>query len=111
MLAVGRVHGSSFGLPNPGLLPTRKELEDLYGEVDKAIARLKRKGLEADGQVLATRNGAKRIAREAERLRCRAIVMAADPNRNALVRNFMWSQEPQRVARRARVPVHLVEVR
>ena len=111
MLAIGRVHGSSFGFPNPGLLPTRKELEDLYAEVDRTIERLERKGVEADGQVLATRNGAKRIARTAEGLRCQAIVMAADPTRSPLVRNFIWSQEPQRVKRRSKkVPVHLIEV-
>jgi nucleotide-binding universal stress UspA family protein len=109
VLAVGRVHGSGFGMPNPGLLPTRKELEDLYSEVDRAVAALERKGLKVDGQVLTTRNGAKRIVREATRRRCEVIVMGADPARNALMRNFMWSQEPQRVLRRAQVPVHLIE--
>jgi nucleotide-binding universal stress UspA family protein len=109
VLAVGRVHGSGFGLPNPGLLPTRKELEGLYDEVDKAIAALERKGLKADGQVLTTRNGAKRIVSEAARRGCEVIVMGADPPRGALIRNFMWSQEPQRVLRRASVPVHLIE--
>ena len=109
MLAVGRVHGSAFGLPNPGLLPTRKEVEELYAEVDKAIEALERKGVRADGQVLTTRNGAKRIVAEAARRRCEAIVMGADPPRSALVRNFLWSQEPQRVLRRAEVPVHLIE--
>ena len=111
MLAIGRVHGASFGLPNPGLLPTRRELEELYTVVDRAIERLEHKGVEANGEVLATRNGAKRIARRAERLGCKAIVMAADPKVNPVVRNFMWSQEPHRVARRAKVPVHLVEVK
>jgi nucleotide-binding universal stress UspA family protein len=62
----------------------------------------------ATGHVLGTRAGAKRIVREAERLGCDVIVMGADPPRAAAVRNFIWSQEPQRVARRARVPVYLV---
>jgi nucleotide-binding universal stress UspA family protein len=109
VLAVGRVHGSAFGLPNPGLLPTRKELAELYEEVDRAVAALERKGLRVDGQVLNTRNGAKRIVAEATRRGCEAIVMGADPARSALVRNFIWSQEPQRVLRRAQVPVHLIE--
>jgi nucleotide-binding universal stress UspA family protein len=110
VLAIGRVHGTSFGFPNPGLLPTRAELEELYAEVDKTIERLERKGIEAKGEVIATRNGAKRIARRAEKLGCNAIVMAADAKANPMKRNFMWSQEPQRVARRSKVPVHLVEV-
>jgi hypothetical protein len=112
VLAIGRVHGTSFGFPNPGLLPTRAELEELYAVVDGAIESLERKGIGARGEVLATRNGAKRIARRAEGLGCRAIVMAADEKRNPIVRNFMWSQEPQRVVRRSKkVPVHLVEVK
>jgi hypothetical protein len=35
-------------------------------------------------------------------------VMAADPPRNRFVADLMWSQEPYRVRRRAKVPVHLV---
>jgi hypothetical protein len=34
--------------------------------------------------------------------------MSADPSRRWLVGDFMWSQEPQRVRRRAKMPVHLV---
>ena len=109
VLAIGRVHGSGFGLPNPGLLPTRKEVEELYDLVDGTVRELERKGLQADGQVLTTRNGAKRIVREALRRRCQAIVMGADPPRGVLVRNFMWSQEPQRVQKMSRVPVHLID--
>jgi hypothetical protein len=35
-------------------------------------------------------------------------VMAADPDRNRVVADMMWTQEPQRVRRRAKVPVILV---
>ena len=58
--------------------------------------------------MLATRKATKRIVHEAERLGCDAIVMAADPPRNRIVADLMWSQEPYRVRRRARVPVYLV---
>ena len=34
--------------------------------------------------------------------------MAADPDRNRVVGDMIWSQEPQRVRRRAKVPVYLV---
>jgi len=37
-----------------------------------------------------------------------AIVMAADPPRGRLVADFLWSQEPYRVRRRAKIPVYLV---
>jgi hypothetical protein len=34
--------------------------------------------------------------------------MAADADRNRVVGNLLWTQEPQRVRRRAKVPVFLV---
>jgi hypothetical protein len=34
--------------------------------------------------------------------------MGADPPRQRFIANLMWSQEPYRVKRRAKVPVHLV---
>jgi hypothetical protein len=64
--------------------------------------------VDATGQVLATRKATKRIVREADRVGAGAIVMAADPPRNRLLADMMWSQEPYRVKRRAKVPVHLV---
>jgi nucleotide-binding universal stress UspA family protein len=76
--------------------------------VRKAVARLRRKGIDADGHVFGTRKATKRICEEALIAGCEAIVMAADPDRNRALGDFMWSQEPQRVRRRAKVPVFLV---
>jgi nucleotide-binding universal stress UspA family protein len=108
VFTVVRVWGTSLGLPNPGLLPTRKEWAEQRDVVRAAVEELKRQGVEATGHVLATRKATKRIVGEAERLGCSAIVMAADPPRNRFVADLMWSQEPYRVKRRAKVPVHLV---
>jgi nucleotide-binding universal stress UspA family protein len=108
VFAIARIWGTSFGFPNPGLFPTKREWDTQRRNVEKAVARLERKGVEAAGRVIGTRAGAKRIVREAERLGCDAIVMGADERRHALIRNFIWSQEPYRVRRRARVPVFLV---
>jgi nucleotide-binding universal stress UspA family protein len=108
VFSVARVWGTSLGLPNPGLLPSKREWEEQRSLVEKAVKGLKRHGVKADGHVLATRKATKRIAGEAERLRCDAIVMAADPPRNRFVADLMWSQEPYRVRRRAKVPVYLV---
>jgi hypothetical protein len=69
---------------------------------------LEKRGVQADGDILGTRKASKRIVGRAERLGCEAIVMAADPPRNRILADFMWSQEPYRVQRRARIPVHLV---
>ena len=108
VFTIARVWGTSFGFPNPGLQPTKREWDQQRHNVEKAIGRLERKGVEADGRVIGTRAGAKRIVKEAQRLECDAIVMGADPPRHPLLRNFVWSQEPHRVKRRARVPVFLV---
>jgi nucleotide-binding universal stress UspA family protein len=108
VFSIARVHGVSFGFPNPGLLPTKKEWREQREIVDKAIKRLKRKGLGADGHVVGTRKSTKRICEEAKLAGCDAIVMAADPDRNRIVGDMIWSQEPQRVRRKARIPVFLV---
>jgi len=108
VFCIARVWGTSFGMPNPGLMPSRHEWDQHRNVVGDAVAALEKHGVDATGNVLATRKATKRIVREAERLGCNAIVMAADPPRNRLVADLMWSQEPYRVQRRAKVPVHLV---
>ena len=108
VFSVVRVWGTSLGLPNPGLLPNKREWEEQRTVVGEAVEALSRRGVEATGRVLATRKATKRIVGEAERLGCGAIVMAADPPRSRLLADFLWSQEPYRVRRRAHVPVHLI---
>jgi hypothetical protein len=65
VVSIARIYGSSLGLPNPGLLPTRKEMDEQLALVNKAIERLERSGVEAWGQVATTRRYAKIIARAA----------------------------------------------
>jgi nucleotide-binding universal stress UspA family protein len=107
VFSVARVWGSGFGLPNPGLLPNKGEWDVQREIVGTAVDALKRRGVDATGHVLATRKATKRIIGEASRLGCGAIVMGADPPRNRLVADLMWSQEPYRVRRRADLPVYL----
>jgi nucleotide-binding universal stress UspA family protein len=104
VFSIARVWGTSLGLPNPGLLPTRKEWDEQRRLVTTAVKALRKRGVEADGRVLGTRKATRRIVGEAERLGCDAIVMAADPPRGRLVADFMWSQEPYRVAAAPRSP-------
>lgn len=108
VLSIARVHGVAFGLPNPGLLPTKREWDEQRDMVRKIVKRLQRKGIEADGRVVGTRKSTKVILQEAELSSCDAIVMAADPDRNRVAGDFMWTQEPQRVRRKAKLPVFLV---
>jgi nucleotide-binding universal stress UspA family protein len=108
VFSIARIHGVSFGMQTPGLLPTKAEWAEQRAIVARAIQRLKRRGIAAEGHVLGTRKATKKILEEAAKEGCDAIVMAADPDRNRLVGDMLWSQEPQRVRRRAKVPVFLV---
>jgi nucleotide-binding universal stress UspA family protein len=108
VFSVARVYGTSFGFPNPWLRPSQGEWREQKDNVERAIKALQRQGVDADGHVVGTRKATRSIVREAARLDCDVIVMPADPPRNRLVADMMWSQEPYRVRRRARLPVYLV---
>ncbi|MBS3648334.1 universal stress protein [Pseudaminobacter sp. 19-2017] len=108
VLTVARLWGTSFGLPNPGLRPSRREMAEQEENILWAITQLENAGVQADGHIVTTRNPCRSILNEAKRKKCDAIVMGADPRRNWLVRSMMWSQEPYRVSGRTSVPVHLV---
>jgi nucleotide-binding universal stress UspA family protein len=108
VFSIARIWGTGLGIPVPGLLPTKYEWDEQRELVGDAVEALKQRGLPAEGHVVGTRRATKRIVGEAARLGCDVIVMAADPARNRLLADFMWSQEPYRVRRRAKVPVYLV---
>jgi nucleotide-binding universal stress UspA family protein len=108
VLSIARVWGTGFGMPHPGLMPSKRELQGQRDDVAAAVARLKRRDIAATGQIFSTRNAAKRILAEGRRRCVDAIVMATDPPRHWLVSNMVWSQEPLRVRRLATVPVYLV---
>jgi nucleotide-binding universal stress UspA family protein len=108
IISIARVHGTAYGFPSPGLLPTKREWQEQRDLVAAAVTALRKRGLEADGEVVGTRKATARICQEATQLGCDVIVMAADPPRNRVVADFLWTQEPYRVRRKARVPVYLV---
>jgi nucleotide-binding universal stress UspA family protein len=107
VISIARVWGTSLGFPNPHLNPSRREWDAQRLLVREACSALEKAGFDTSGQVVGTRRAARRIVAEAAGFRADAIVMGADPKR-VLLGDFMWSQEPYRVARRARVPVYLV---
>jgi Universal stress protein family len=75
VLAILKVYGSQFGLPNPGLLPTRREREEQFTLVQRTIAQLERRGGSADGQIAATRSAGRIIAKVARVRNVRYVVM------------------------------------
>ena len=79
VLSILKVYGSQFGLPNPGLLPSRREREEQLAIVQKAITQLEQQGGTADGQVAATRSAGRTIAKVARARQVRYVVMDAGP--------------------------------
>ncbi|HEX3795922.1 MAG TPA: hypothetical protein VHV57_15620 [Acidimicrobiales bacterium] len=65
VVTIARIYGSALGLPNPGLMPTRKEMNEQRAHVEEAIRLIEKAGAEAWGQVAATRKSAKTIAEAA----------------------------------------------
>ena len=79
VISILRVYGSAFGLPNPGLMPTRRERDEQVGIVDRAIRDLERLGCTADGQVTSTRSAGRAIANAARARQVSYVVMDAVP--------------------------------
>jgi Universal stress protein family len=75
VLSILKIYGSQFGLPNPGLMPTRREREEQLTVVRRAIEALERRGCTADGQVAATRSAGRMIAKVARARNVRYVVM------------------------------------
>jgi hypothetical protein len=79
VVTIARIYGSPYGLPNPGLLPTKRELVERREWVGGAIRTLQRKGAVADGQVASTRKATKKLAAIARLRRPRIVVIDETP--------------------------------
>jgi nucleotide-binding universal stress UspA family protein len=105
---IARIWGSSFGLPHPGLMPTKREWQAQHDAVAETVRQLQMRGVAARGSVVSSRNASSRILKEAARLAPDAIVMAAAPPQPWLFAGLFWDQEPYRVRRLAKCPVYLI---
>jgi hypothetical protein len=56
VVTIARIHGASFGLQHPGLMPNKKEKDAAQAIVAKAIKAIQRAGARADGEVVITRS-------------------------------------------------------
>jgi nucleotide-binding universal stress UspA family protein len=77
VLTILKVYGSQFGLPNPGLLPTRSERAEQFTLMERTIEALERRGGRGtvDGQIAATRSAGRTIAKVARARNVRYVVM------------------------------------
>ena len=75
VVTIARVFGSAYGMPNPGLLPSKAEMSERLGWVAAAVKALERRGAVADGQVASTRKPVRQLARVAEARGARVVVI------------------------------------
>jgi len=75
VLNLARIYGSAFGLPNPGLMPTKTELREQYDRVAVAVDAIEKQGTVAFGQVAATRRPVKTVARIAAVRKVRLVLV------------------------------------
>jgi nucleotide-binding universal stress UspA family protein len=108
VLSILKIYGSTFGLPNPGLLPTRRERDEQFANVRKAITQLERSGCTADGQIAATRSAGRTIAKVARARQVRVVVM--DDSTESGVRRVIEGSVTSTVRRRlaGRADIELV---
>ena len=94
-----KIYGYALGFPNPGLMPTAKERDDQRAVVAKTIELVERLGGYADGQVTATRQGARVIVAATKRRGARHVIIDRPPSgkARALIEGDLVAQVRRRV--------------
>jgi hypothetical protein len=108
VLAIAKIYGTQFGLPHPGLMPTRGEVDLRRGWIADAIATLERAGVDADGQLAATRKPIKLIARVALARSVAHVVVDAGTARG--VRRMIEGETGTDVRRRLRGAAEVIVI-
>jgi len=85
VITIARIHGTSFGLQHPGLMPNKKEKDAAQAIVTQAIKSLQRSGLKADGEIVITRSPVRSFTRAA-RAASAAHVVLDNPQGGPLTR-------------------------
>lgn len=110
VVTIARIYGSAWGLPNPGLMPTRKELDAQERQIRRARQMLRRAGRDTLCQVAVSRRPEKTIAKVAAARQVSHVVM--DAPRQPLWRRLVEGDSVRAIQRRVGqdVVVHPVVV-
>ena len=79
VLVIAKIYGTQYGLPHPGLMPTKDEITTRQTWLREALATLERRSVDADGQLAATRKPVTKIARVARLRSARFVVTDETP--------------------------------
>ncbi len=109
VLTIAKIYGTSLGLQNPGLFPTKQEMQEQRDIVADAIERIKRGGGRARGEVVATRDNTKAFVRAARRCSVRHVVL--EPAGGGRLRKLVEGDPSATLRRRlgGDVTVHVIE--
>ncbi len=110
VLSIARIWGTSLGFPNPGLYPNRVEIDEQREIVDSASAAVERRGFEVKSRILTARDPAKVIARYAERIGARAIVLGDPMHAMRPWERAIKGNPAKDLGRRTRIPLHIVPI-
>jgi hypothetical protein len=70
-----KIHGYALGMPNPGLMPTAKERAVATDAITTTVQRLRRAGVDVDGQIVVTRHAHRAITRIVRRRGARQVLL------------------------------------
>jgi hypothetical protein len=93
-----KIHGYAFGMPNPGLMPNAKERAAADHAITATVARLRRAGVDVDGQIVVTRHAHRAIIRIVRR-RGAIRVLLEQPTAGRL-RRLVEGDLPRQLTRR-----------
>jgi K+-sensing histidine kinase KdpD len=108
VLGIAKIYGTAFGLPHPGLQPTKTEWELETTIVHEAADELRRRGFDVRIAMSRARNVPKMIARWGRAKNFHAIVVP-EPERPGW-RRAIEGQIQNEIGRRCDIPVHVVPV-
>jgi hypothetical protein len=109
VVTIARIYGSALGLPNPGLMPTRKEMAEQKSQVELTIRQIEKAGAEAWGQVAASRKPVKTIAEAARARGVRHVVIVRKPQ-TARWREVVEGDVVKDISRKLGPDVHIEAV-
>ncbi|MDI9349204.1 MAG: hypothetical protein QM537_04285 [Candidatus Symbiobacter sp.] len=101
LFTIARIFGSSFGMPNPGLMPNKREWQEQHDLLAAAQKSLKKSGVAASALVVSSRNPIKRIIAEAKHVNATHLVIEAPPRKHWLIAHLFWDQQAYAIGKRA----------
>jgi hypothetical protein len=93
-----KIHGYALGMPNPGLMPTAKERAAANTAITTTVDRLRRTGVDVDGQIVVTRHAHRAITKIARRRGARHVLLEAVTA--SRLRRFVEGDLQRQLARR-----------